>query len=250
MADMSDLVAAVRVVNATDGDPAAQEFAMQRAVTIASQLDIGAEAARGAAAGIAAPAGLRGELGSWGESLVAEVAAGDGWLPIHHVVKPGETGLDLVLFHPPTEQIQVVEVKTTGRADARFAPTKNKEHRQVSDAHLDGRVPQGGALRRAGLENTNASDVTVRGVQVNLARGELRWFRREDGEARTWKQTSVSPLPAPQHGAQAETGQQPTRDRPAPPNPAADSGRSGHGASGRVIPGDRRIPAGNRRFAL
>ena len=250
MTDMSDLVAAVRVVNATDGDPAAQDFAMKRAVTIASQLDIGAEVARTAGAGTTAPAGLRGDLGAWGESLVAEVAAGDGWLPIHHVVKPGETGLDLVLFHPPTEQIQVVEVKTTGKADARFAPTKNKEHRQVSDAHLDGSAPRGGALRRAGLESANASDVTVRGVQVNLARGELRWFRREDGEARTWKQTSVSPLPAPQARGPAGTGQQSVSDRPAPPNPAAGPGRSGHEARGRVVPGDRRIPAGNRRFAL
>jgi hypothetical protein len=242
MPEMSDLVAAVRMVNAADGDPAVQAFAEQRAVAIVAQLDIGAEVAysRGSGGGGGVPAGLRGELGSWGEALVAEVAAGDGWVPIYQAVKPGETGLDLVLLHPATEQLQVVEVKTTKRAGASFTVTKNKEHRQVSDAYLQGALP------RAGLENVSPSDVRVRGVQVNLGRGEVRWFSREDGEARTWRQASVSPLPVARAQPAADVTQPAVRKTPRSPDPPAGSG---HEARGKVIPGDRRIPAGNRRFA-
>jgi hypothetical protein len=57
--------------------------------------------------------GLAGTTGHVAESLVELLLDELGYHPLSHFVGPGRHGIDLLMFHPETEQLLAVEVKGT-----------------------------------------------------------------------------------------------------------------------------------------
>jgi hypothetical protein len=212
----------------------------------------------------------------------------DGWYPIHQALRVGQGGIDLVLFNPSTDEIRVVEVKTTTRPDASFK-TSNTKH----TGNQGSRKWVAQRLRDAGLENAKASDVTVRGAHVNARTGSVQWYDRLDTTGRRWgiaektppSDTSTDSSPHPPQSPKGPTGtppsqppeapnktppelprreattrattaqrrvhpQAPVKESPSKPAPGpGPTPRAPTPSSGGVMPADRRVPAGDRRFA-
>jgi hypothetical protein len=276
--DLDTLLAAARLAAAARSDPQARAFAEQRMANIVAGLDFGELTARALASGDAHARdmrGLYGEMGAWGEAIAASAAAEDGWVPIHHATRPGQTGIDVALFNPETDEIRVLEVKTTA-TDAPFRTSKTQHGRQTSPAWTDHNLP------RAGLENVSSADVSVRGAHVNVKTGRVTWQEPADATGSRWraappsqpaerpKQRDPPRRPPQQHGPSGPAtpaGAAPHQPRtpPPPPKPAPRSEAAprqrpaspaappapppSRPSGGRVVPGDKRVPAGDRRFA-
>ena len=178
--------------------------------------------------------GLYGEMGGWGEAVAASAAVEEGWVPIHHATKAGQTGIDVALFNPATDEIRVLEVKTTA-TDAPFRASDTQHGRQTGPAWLDRNLP------RAGLDKVSPTDVTVRGAQVNAKTGKVSFHEPVDESRSRWREADNAP--------EAKRPAPPSDSPPQPPRPPAGGAAKGASGGGKVIPGDKRVPAGDRRFA-
>jgi hypothetical protein len=214
--DFQDVVHAARAISALPADSGLRSWAEMQLLRAAAALDVGAmtaDALRDLGEIPSRWQALFGEFGAHGESLALSAAAEEGWCPVYQAGQPGANGLDLVLFHPDSEMIRVVEVKTTTGSQA-FGTAKTKNGQQ---GDIDW-VSSG--LTNAGLEGLADYDrLEVVGAQIRIREGTITWLDRADDSGRKWTLKSSSQLDP---GVQSEK----PADRPKGPGSSPGGGAS------------------------
>ncbi|HEV7806491.1 MAG TPA: hypothetical protein VGO80_11770 [Solirubrobacteraceae bacterium] len=131
-------------------------------LTIAITRETGENAARGS---------LAAEIGDFAEAEVVSALAEQGLDIVHMNTQPSEKGIDIVAVDAKTDAITVFEVKATLNPNqAKPTLSNTKTGKQASQSWVNAR------LEAAGLDNTQASDVNVTVVHLNLFNGTMQSF--------------------------------------------------------------------------
>lgn len=130
--------------------------------TIAVTRQTGVNAARGP---------LAAEIGDFAEAEVVSALAEQGLDIVHMNTQPSEKGIDIVAVDSKTDAITVFEIKATLNPNqAKPTLSNTKTGKQASQSWVNAR------LEAAGLDNTQASDVNVTVVHLNLFNGTMQSF--------------------------------------------------------------------------